>query len=268
MLYGCTGFLSVVEIGQYFMTQDTGEQFYAKACREYTLPRNDASSQPKGWIQGDTKIGPVLEVTTSCLYGKHGVEIRIWSLSEDNSQSWVRISHGSNKFVIDSNSNTESPEDLPEEQASQLKVKDFAARSKAKAKPQRREPVDYSPSIIPMNGRKWIDIEPGNSSLSLSYSTTTRRRCSSILVNFHKFLIGLTIVGKHVWRQEDEQKGRYQYCNDDSRTIVYFQALQGNSGRNLIDPLFHDNVVIQSGFFQHVYHIGCAFNLHSITNNG
>ena len=68
--------------------------------------------------------------------------------------------------MIDSNNNnTESPEDLPEEQASQLKVKDFAARSKAQAKPQRREPAD-SPSIIPMNERKWIDIEPGNSSLS------------------------------------------------------------------------------------------------------
>ena len=49
------------------------------------------------------KIGPVLEVTTSRLYGKHGDEIRIWSLRKDNSQSWVRISHGSNKFGIDSN---------------------------------------------------------------------------------------------------------------------------------------------------------------------
>ena len=78
------GFISVVAIGQYFMTKDNGEQFYAKACREYSLPRRDGSSQPKGWIQGSTKIGPVLEVTTSCLYGKHGVEIRIWSLSEDN----------------------------------------------------------------------------------------------------------------------------------------------------------------------------------------
>ena len=55
--------------------KNNGEQFYAKACREYTLPRNDGSSQPKGWIQGDTKVGPVLEVTTSCLYGKHGVGI-------------------------------------------------------------------------------------------------------------------------------------------------------------------------------------------------
>ena len=75
------GFVHVVEVGQYFMTKDTEEQLFAKACREYTLPRHGGSSQPKGWIQGNTKIGPVLEVTTSCLYGKHGIEIRIWSVS-------------------------------------------------------------------------------------------------------------------------------------------------------------------------------------------
>ena len=190
------GFIHVVEVGQHFMIKDTGEQFFARACREYTLPRSDESSQPKGWIQGNTRIGPVLEITTSCLYGKHGIEIRILSLSEDNSQSWVRISHGSNKFVIDSNhNNTEVLADLPEEQRSQLKMKDSACRSKAKAKPQRREPIGNSPSIIPMNERKWIDIEPGDSSLSayeiskkvikssstLSNSTTRRRRSSSIL---------------------------------------------------------------------------------------
>ena len=52
------GFPSVVEIGQYFMTEDTGEQFYTVACREYTLPRDDGSSQPRGWIQGNTKMDP------------------------------------------------------------------------------------------------------------------------------------------------------------------------------------------------------------------
>ena len=76
------GFLSVVEIGQYFMTKNTEEQFFARACREYTLPRNDESPQPKGWIQGYTRIGPVLEITTSYLYGKHGIEVRIWSLKK------------------------------------------------------------------------------------------------------------------------------------------------------------------------------------------
>ena len=102
------GFLSVGENGQYFMTKDTGDlaQFNTVACREYTLPREDEASQPKGWIPRNTKIGPVLEVATSYLHGKYGVEIRICSLNKDNSQSWVRISHGSNKFVIDSHRNS------------------------------------------------------------------------------------------------------------------------------------------------------------------
>ena len=82
------GFLNVVEIGLYFMTKDTAEfsQFTdAVACREYTLPRDEETSEPKGWIRGNTKIGPVLPVTTCCLQGKYGVEIRIMSLNEYNS---------------------------------------------------------------------------------------------------------------------------------------------------------------------------------------
>ena len=78
------GFLNVVEIGQYFMTKDTAEfsQFTdAVACREYTLPREEGASEPKGWIRGNTKIGPVLEVATCCLHGKYGVEIRIMSMN-------------------------------------------------------------------------------------------------------------------------------------------------------------------------------------------
>ena len=136
------GFLNVVEIGQYFRTKDTGDltQFNTVACREYTLPREDETSQPKGWIQGNTMIGPVLEVATSYLHGKYGVEIRIMSLRRDNTDSWVRISHGSNKFVMKLNSNeTEIPEDQLEEYALKLNAQDFACRSKAKAKPQRGE---------------------------------------------------------------------------------------------------------------------------------
>ena len=47
-------FLNVVEIGQYFMTKDTGDltQFHAVACREYTLPREEDASQPRGWMDG------------------------------------------------------------------------------------------------------------------------------------------------------------------------------------------------------------------------
>ena len=63
-------------------------------------------------------------------------------------------------------------------------------------------------------------------------------------------------------------KRRYQYCSDNSGRIFYLRALQGHSGNNLIDPTLQDNVVIESGIFHHIYHIGCAFNLHSIINNG
>ena len=58
------------------------------------------------------------------------------------------------------------PEDQLEEYAFKLSAKRFACRSKAKAKPQRREPAGYSPRIISMNTRNWIDIEPGKHSLS------------------------------------------------------------------------------------------------------
>ena len=47
-----------------------------------------------------------------------------------------------------------------------------------------------------------------------------------------------------------------------------FRALQGHSGRNLIDPSLQDNVVITSRFFQYIYRFGCGFDLHSIINNG
>ena len=43
------GFMRIVEVGQYSVTKDTGisRQFRSVACREYTLPRDDPSSQAK-----------------------------------------------------------------------------------------------------------------------------------------------------------------------------------------------------------------------------
>ena len=110
------------------------------ACREYTLPRDEKSSDPKGRIRGNTKIGPVLEVTTSYLQGKYGVEIRIESVNKDNSHSWVRISHGLNKLVTDLSNNKEN--DNNEQETSEMQFEDyalktnvlaFASRSKAKS---------------------------------------------------------------------------------------------------------------------------------------
>ena len=156
------GFMRVVEVGQYFVTKNTGslKQFRSVACREYTLPRDDPASQPKGWIQGNMRIGPVLEATTSFRQFKYGIEIRIGSVNQDNSHSWVKISYGTVKYVMDSiEDNTENLADSQEEQVPQTSTRVVAARSKAKAKPQPRVLVGTT-ATIPIYERRWIDIEP------------------------------------------------------------------------------------------------------------
>ena len=89
------------------------------------------------------KIVPVLEVTTSYLQGKYGVEIRIESVNKDSSHSWVRISHGLNTLVTDlidkeyDDNEQETPETKPKEFAMKTNVLAFASRSKAKAKTEK-----------------------------------------------------------------------------------------------------------------------------------
>ena len=118
-------------------------------------------------IQGNTKIGPVLEIATSYLHGKNGVEVRIMSLNRDNTHSWVRNTHGSNKLVTNlNNSEQVIPEVQLEEFSLKLDAKDFACRSKAKAKSRRREPAGSSPRTVPIGERTWTDVEPGEHTLS------------------------------------------------------------------------------------------------------
>ena len=243
------GFMRVVEVGQYFVAKDTGDfrQFRSVACREYTLPRDDPASQPKGWIQGNMSIGPVLEVTTSLKNFKYGIEIRIWSVGQDNSQSWVRISYGTIKYVIDSNqNNTEIPADPHEDQAPQTSIKVIAVRSKAKAKPQQRELVD-TPTIIPMHERKWIDIEPSEQTLaaydrskkviSLLRHNQTVQREKDGAIEFYRIKFYLQNRSSQVQHWSDDRwkaclaagggsKRRYQYCSDNSGRIFYLRALK------------------------------------------
>ena len=192
--------------------------------------------------------------------------------------------------MIDSSyNNTENPADLPEEQASQSIVKVFCSQIKGSRKTtKKREPVDV-PSIIPMNERKWIDIEPGNSSFSayeiskkvinlLRHSQTVQREDDGAVQFWRiKNFLQNQFPQSNYWSDDRWKaclsagggaKRRYQYCTDISGTIIYFRALQGHSGRNLIEPSLQDNAIIQSGFFQQIYHVGCAFNLLSIINNG
>ena len=142
---------------------------------------------------------------------------------------------------------------------------------------------------FPLNARNWIDIEPGNHSFSayevskkvihlLRHSQQAHREQEGA-VHFWKIKENLQNQFPQSIHWSDDRwkaclaagggvKRRFQYYTDDSGAIIYFRALQQHSGRNLIDPSLQDNVVIPSNFFQHIYHVGCACNLHSIVNSG
>ena len=282
------GFMSVVEVGQYFVTRNANE-FLLKsvACREYTLPRDDPASEPKGWIQGNTRIGPILEVTTSFQHFKFGIEVRIQSMKEDNSHSWVRISYGTvryvNNYIKYDTPNLASPQ---EEEAVSASSEVVAARSKAKAKHQPRESTGTT--TIPLSERVWTDIVPSKQDLdshNLSKKVINLLRHNQKLhreqdgaVQFYKIKFYLR-DSLPIQNWSDNRwlaclaagggpKRRYQYCSDSLGSIIYLRALQGHSGDSIIDLAMQDHVLIAPGVFPYIYHVGSNFNISSILSNG
>ena len=96
--------------------------------------------QPQGWMDSRKHENwACIGSHDSFQHFKCGVEVRIWFVNQDNSHSWVRISYGTIKHVVESiQDNTEILADPHEGQLPQTNIKVVAARSKAKAKPQPR----------------------------------------------------------------------------------------------------------------------------------
>ena len=210
-------------------------------------------------------------------------------MNQDDSYSWVRISYGTVKYVIDSiEDNTENPADPQEEQIPQTSTSVVAARSEAKAKPQPRELVGTT-ATIPIHERRWIDIEPSKQDLDsydLSKKVINLLRHNQKLyreedgaIEFCKIKFHLRDHHSQIQNWSDDRwkaclaagggfKRRSQYCSDNLGAILYLRALQGHSGNNLIDPTLQDNVLIGPGIFPYIYHVGSTFNVYSIVSNG
>ena len=113
------------------------------------------------------------------------------------------------------------------EYALKLDAKDFACRSKAKAKPQRREPAGSSPRTVPIGKRPWTDVKRGKYSFShyevskkVTYLLVMDNTCmekkmeqfnSGELKKIFKnisciALIGLIASGRHAWQEEEETR--------------------------------------------------------------
>ena len=207
------------------------------------------------------------------------MEIRIESVNKDNSHAWVRISHGLNKLVTNLNNNEQETSEMQfEEYALRLNAGDFASRTKAKAKPQRRDPVSSSARTIPIGERTWTGVEPGEYSISdyeVSKELIRLLRHGSLprdddgAIEFWKIKDNLQkhFLYCHHWSDEKWKKSMARGGGNKKR-YQYLRALQGPSGCNLFDPTLQDNVIIPDGFFKYIYPVGCAINVHSIINSG
>ena len=62
----------------------------------------------------------------------------------------------------------------------------------------------------------------------------------------------------------------FQCCLNprSSQLFLYFRAIQGHSGSNLVDPSLQDNVLVPDDFAEYSYHIGNAHEMHSIIKSG
>ena len=57
-----------------------------KASREYSLPREGPGSELIAWIGRHIKIGPYLQVKTTCCLDINGMLIQIFSTSRDGTK--------------------------------------------------------------------------------------------------------------------------------------------------------------------------------------
>ena len=108
------GFMRRVSIGMYYKTiHDVTDGFGGKtgACREYSLPHDHQDSDPTARIGGHTNIDPVLQVKTVCCLDQYGIEIQVPSTSGDGSTSWIIMSRGPNRYVVELN---HDPDNSPE----------------------------------------------------------------------------------------------------------------------------------------------------------
>ena len=241
----CDAGLKIVEKGQFFITfdEEEGPHDMKNLCREYTLPRSEEASRVRGWILGNRKIAPVLDVKVCLHQERYGIEILIESLYRDGTASRVRIVNGVNKYV------TETSETISLESVEHRVTRKPAA----KAKPRPKFAVTLSPISILLRERKWIDINPER----------IRQDCFAV----SKAMIRLLRLDQFLEKMMEQYDLTTSWKNSRkssmvlrkglaSKHFVCLRASQGHSGGILVDPALQNNVLLPEEFTEYIYHIG------------
>ena len=269
---------------KYFTTLDDAElDIFGGSCREYTLPRDDTSSKVKGWIRGNTKIGPALEVANQLpsrpLRNRDHVQLLIsrWN-------SFMCDDCGWNKQI-----NTWRNEGRNRREPHRRhwrQHRETCCQSKTETKRQCRRLLlrrlryhiacvsgsasnqSSTSKVFSQCQKRWSDcfdmIKQYFEKKTEQSNPESWRQC--VFQNLRFLSIGQFGHGWISWKEEVVQKKRYQYCVDphSADTILCLRAIQGHSGGKHIDPTLQDNVLLLSDFAEHIYHIWSSHDLHSI----
>ena len=263
------------------------------ACREYTLPRGEKSSDPKGWIRGNTKarFGSDNQLPArfmwsgnrnwTCtqrqftLVGQHFSRLQ-WIVHEFEQQGPRRQRAGNlwdavRRFCIENECTC-----FCEPINGQSKItKTYFCLLIYKN-------CTYQWKILDWHWARKLfvyclpSVKTTEYSSSSWWSTSRIKWSDGTLENkgwsSERFCALSTFVWWNVERYSGKfgrNKKKFQYCTDPSRQdILDLRALWGHSGRSSVDSELQDNVLIPNNFFECIYHVGCAINLHSIINSG
>ena len=165
----------------------------------------------------------------------------------------------------------------------------FASRSKAKTKPQRRILASPSTRTLPIGERKWTDVEPevlfassitqcqNNWVLFFVMVIYLEKMMERLNSRDQKIVFGTNLsdlnIGLLNWKSTmakgggNKKRFHFVLTHQDKKFFIS-ELVQGHSVRNPIDPSLLDKVLIPNDYFEYIYHIGCAINLHSIMYSG
>ena len=288
--------LRLVEVGQFFYTfpSPRGKANHS-LCREYTLPRDqkrelvskDGSRAMYDLAQSRTRKFAIK-------YGRYSIEVQVQSLFKDQTESWIRIVNGIDKFA------REAMPIQEEEKAS--------GETRCKGETNTKTVINkwlglYSYGTETMD-RHWntriqmilLVLKCQNS--LLDYFDTVKKLIdkmmeqsieTKLLMNARKsyhtiqdtgqskwrsnspmLSIGQLTNGYQFWRKvEDRRKGfNIAWTRTILRKFLYLRAIQRHS-KSTINPALQDNnVMLPEGFTESIYHVGNGKELRSIVNHG
>ena len=104
-----------------------------------------------GLIRGNTKIGPVLEVWVSHRLYRSRNEIRVVSMKNDGSQSWIVLSKGMNKYVDKFHEENEEYANYEEMVTNTVSCDNTKGTINSTI-------TLFSKMLVPVDQRKWSDI--------------------------------------------------------------------------------------------------------------